>query len=200
MGKRKPTIDRQLNIETARKQKVQKRAGDGPLVRYARDYEPTPTSIFEEAMTAVQMPLQSATFVDWGAGKGRVLCLAANYPFRAVIGVELFAELAEIARANLKALPTAWVRAHSLECVTGDAGAYRPPAGPKVVYMFNPFGPSVLKRALGKLAPEHSDRGGPPLYLIYHEAVHSHCVDQEPFLELRIKAPHWSVWASPESP
>lgn len=40
-----------------------------------------------------------ATFVDFGAGKGRVLLLAAQYGFARVIGVEFAADLSRIARA-----------------------------------------------------------------------------------------------------
>src|SRR5262245_33205644 len=37
----------------------------------------------------------SDVFVDIGSGKGRVLCCAALYPLRAVVGVDLSAELNE---------------------------------------------------------------------------------------------------------
>ena len=45
-------------------------------------------------------------FVDLGSGKARmVLEAAARFPFRKVIGVELTAELTEVARANLDVDP-----------------------------------------------------------------------------------------------
>ena len=95
MARRKrPTLDRALSIETSRKVRISVAPGDGPLARYARDYEPTPPEVFEELMTEVRMPLSECSFVDLGAGKGRVLCLAANRPFRQVVGVELFEALA----------------------------------------------------------------------------------------------------------
>ena len=46
-------------------------------------------------------PIDAYTFVDLGAGMGRAMLLAADYPFRAVVGVELHPTLARIARANL---------------------------------------------------------------------------------------------------
>ena len=62
-------------------------------------------------------PIDAYTFVDLGAGMGRAMLLAAAYPFRAVVGVELHPTLARIARRNLalwraagrsRAHPCAW--------------------------------------------------------------------------------------------
>ena len=46
-------------------------------------------------------PISSYTFIDIGAGKGRGLLVASEYPFRKVIGIELNSPLAGIARANV---------------------------------------------------------------------------------------------------
>lgn len=194
-------IDRRLGISTSRKVRISVAPGDGPLARYARDYEPTPPEIFEAMMTEVRFPLEAASFVDLGAGKGRVLCLAACLPFREVIGCELFEPLAAAARANLAALDQRWIKARKLTCVTADAGAFSPPPGPKVVFLFNPFGPPVLRRALDRLAAERDEDGhGPPIYLLYYEPVHAKHVDAHPWLERRAEASHWAVWASSEAP
>ena len=40
-------------------------------------------------------------FIDIGAGKGRILCLAAAYPFRRIVGVELVPSLVADCRANV---------------------------------------------------------------------------------------------------
>lgn len=178
--------------------KVETGPGTGPLARVARDYEPTPPEIFEALMTEVRAPLERLAFVDWGAGKGRVLCLAAGLPFRVVTGIELFRPLAEVARENLAALPEGYVRAGRLDCATGDAGAWSPPAGPKVVFGFNPFGPQVLRRALAGLERERADGAGPPVYLLYYEPVHAALLDALPWLERRATSGHWAVWVSPE--
>jgi hypothetical protein len=45
--------------------------------------------------------LEEFTFIDIGAGMGRAVLLAAEMPFRAVIGVELHPALTRIARKNL---------------------------------------------------------------------------------------------------
>jgi hypothetical protein len=64
-------------------------------------------------------PIDEYTFVDFGAGMGRATMLAAEYHFRAVIGVELNPALARIGRKNEPgALAGRWTgdrsRAHGL--------------------------------------------------------------------------------------
>ena len=87
-------------------------------------------------------------FVDLGAGMGRAMLLAAEFPFRAVVGVELNPTLARIGRKNM-ALWRASGRAKApIRMVCGDAAEFELPAGPCVVFMFNPFGAPVMKRLL----------------------------------------------------
>src|ERR1700719_3166712 len=70
-------------------------------------YSAVAPSVFREACRRWRATLPSAarieayTFVDIGAGKGRALLLAAELPFRKVIGVELSEELARIAQKNI---------------------------------------------------------------------------------------------------
>jgi SAM-dependent methyltransferase len=88
------------------------------------------------------------TFVDLGAGMGRALLLAAEFPFRAVVGVELNPTLARIGRRNM-ALWRAAGRSRTPMCMLcRDAAELALPAGPCVVFLFNPFGAPVLRRLL----------------------------------------------------
>src|SRR5689334_23652607 len=59
------------------------------------DYQTTDPVIFTEAMGVLnaRTDLTLFTFVDIGSGKGRVLLMAAEYPFPHIIGVELLPEL-----------------------------------------------------------------------------------------------------------
>ena len=88
------------------------------------------------------------TFIDLGAGMGRALLLAAEFPFRAVVGVELNPTLARIGRRNM-ALWRAAGRAHApMRMLCRDAVEFKLSAGPCVVFLFNPFGAPVLRRLL----------------------------------------------------
>jgi len=103
-------------------------------------------------------PIEEFTFVDLGAGMGRAILLAAEYPFRGVIGVELNPALARIARRNLAGWRAAGRVRSPAKVVCGDAVAARIPPGPCLVFLFNPFGESVMRRLVRRLAAVFAGR------------------------------------------
>jgi hypothetical protein len=58
----------------------------GPSLEHATHYEPTPVAQANALLDASPLPPERATFVDLGAGMGRIVLLAARRPFHAVIG------------------------------------------------------------------------------------------------------------------
>ncbi len=89
------------------------------------------------------------TFIDLGAGMGRAVLLASEFPFRRVIGVELNPKLARIARRNVAHWKACGLAYAPVRVVCGDAVEFNIPAGPCVAFMFNPFGAPVMRRLLG---------------------------------------------------
>lgn len=88
------------------------------------------------------------TFVDIGAGMGRAVLLASEFPFRSVIGVELNPRLARIARKNVAHWKAAGLARAPVRVVCRDAVEFKIPPGPCVVFMFNPFGGPIMRRLL----------------------------------------------------
>ncbi len=88
---------------------------------------------------------RAATLIDLGCGKGRILCIAAAMGFQRVIGVEFVASWASIARANLARLGL------DAEVINGDVTTYTFPDGPLIVYLYDPFGPSVMATVAERL-------------------------------------------------
>lgn len=105
-------------------------------------------------------PMDDYSFVDLGAGMGRALLLASEFPFRTVIGVELNPTLARIGRRNLALWRAAGRGRAPMRMVCCDAAEFEPPAGPCVVFLFNPFGAPVLKRLLTAWSRSFADRLG----------------------------------------
>lgn len=105
-------------------------------------------------------------FIDIGSGMGRAVLLAAEMSFRAVVGVELHPNLARIARRNLAIWRHAGRARTAASIVCGDAAQFRFPAGPCLVFLFNPFGATVMKRLLKHLQTSFSGREG-QLDLLY---------------------------------
>jgi SAM-dependent methyltransferase len=105
-------------------------------------------------------PIDEFTFVDLGAGMGRALLMAAEFPFRAAVGVELNPTLARIGRKNM-AVWRKLGRAHApMRMVCCDAAEFKLPAGPCVVFLFNPFGAPVMKRLLANWSRSFGQREG----------------------------------------
>ncbi|MGA7244658.1 MAG: class I SAM-dependent methyltransferase [Terracidiphilus sp.] len=111
-------------------------------------------------------PVGGFTFIDLGAGMGRAMLLAAEYPFRKVIGIELNPILTKIARRNLQIWRAADQTRMPIQLVCGDAVEARFPKGPCLVFLFNPFGASVMRLMLKRLAAAFADRPG-QLDLLY---------------------------------
>ena len=61
------------------------------------------------------------TFVDFGAGKGRVLMMACEYPFKQVIGVELSRKLHATASRNYNIGFAKWVEPNNADLLQRDA-------------------------------------------------------------------------------
>lgn len=103
-------------------------------------------------------PTRRTAFVDLGAGMGRAVLLASEMDFHAVHGVELHPTLARIARRNQRVWRAAGRENTSTRIHCCDAGEFRWPDGACVVFLFNPFGPTVMRRVLRKLASAFRDR------------------------------------------
>jgi SAM-dependent methyltransferase len=97
--------------------------------------------------------MEETAFVDLGAGMGRAVLLASELKFKSVVGVELHSTLAGIARRNVKIWRAAGREHSPIQIVERDAVEFALPAGPVVVFLFNPFGASVLRRLLKRWRP-----------------------------------------------
>ena len=122
-------------------------------------YSAVAPSVFREACRRWRETLPSPnarpeayTFVDVGAGKGRALFLAAELPFRKVIGVELNLELASIARRNAALWTRATRSRQKIRVLQQDALEFPWPRPPLLVYLNNPFECELAERLAAKLA------------------------------------------------
>src|SRR5262245_31578360 len=111
------------------------------------EYVATDYSDFGRIMRALDLEPSEHVFVDFGAGMGRVMILAATYPFRRVVGIEHSPELAKIAGANIeRSRPR--LRCQALDIATCDAALYKLPRDSSVLYFYNPFHGAVLEAVL----------------------------------------------------
>ena len=134
-------------------------------------YQPTERELFHEMMDALEQQTRinftDFTFIDLGSGKGRTLLMASDYPFRSILGVELLPSLNEIAQQNLVQYQSESQKCFAMESICADATAFTLPEGALVIYLFNPFPESGLRRALANLK-ESVDQHPRPIYVLYH--------------------------------
>lgn len=154
----------------------------GAALEDATHYEPTPAAEFTALLGALPAAVNGWTFVDVGAGMGRVLMLASLRPFRQVIGVEVSGALCETARDNL----VRWRRAEprlackDIRIVCADAAQFRFPSGDLLVYLYNPFG----ERTIGRVVETLAARTNGQCWVLYHTPVHRAVLDEHAWFEL----------------
>lgn len=105
---------------------------------------------WRETLPAVSGRVEAYSFVDAGAGKGRAMLLAAEQPFRKVLGVELNPELARVARRNV-GISFRRLRA-KIRVVQDDVLNLPWPRTPLLVYLYNPFHAAVVSQLADRLA------------------------------------------------
>lgn len=173
----------------------------------ARPYFATEPWLFEQIMEALarsiqqsagsQSPahgaLQDFTFVDLGSGKGRVLPMAADYPFKRIIGVEFMPELHRAAQKNISGFASDRQQCRQIEAVCMDARDFRFPSGPLVVYLFNPFSESTFARVLENLrrSVEESPR---PICIAYRFKEFESLLDRSAWLEKIAGTEQWAIY------
>ncbi|MGA8214719.1 MAG: class I SAM-dependent methyltransferase [Candidatus Sulfotelmatobacter sp.] len=140
-------------------------------------YQPTEPDLFDEMLAAVSRQSHSDfhdfIFIDLGSGKGRTLLMASDYPFRRIVGVELLPALHQAAEENLGKYRSESQKCFALESICGDATEFPLPAEPMVLYLFNPFPESGLKRMMANL--ERSLQAHPrAVYVLYHNPLLEH--------------------------
>lgn len=117
--------------------------------------------------------------VDLGCGKGRVSCIAATYPIKASIGVEIDPPLTELARAN-----GARMRGRraplSFVCASATDFDYDPV---NIVVMFHPFGAETMHTVLGKWQ-ESLARRPREFRVVYGNPILSPMLAAKPWLKL----------------
>ena len=185
--------DRTLGIRTRGKLDVSALALEGPNAVHAERYEPTPEGILEDML--LEFTVDGMTFTDLGCGRGAVVCRAALLPFQRVLGIELSRRLVHDARANLDAVrKTGLVKAGEVEILHADAAFHRFEHGPRLVYLYNPFRPPVLRAVLANLIARQA-RDRLATHVLYFEPKHAHVLTDRREIRLVREQPRWAVYS-----
>lgn len=129
-------------------------------------YTPTAYRVLFKLFTAMELA-PGDRFVDFGCGKGRVMCLASRYRVARVTGVELDPLAAEAARRNLETLRGR--KANDCSVTTGSAADFDCSGG-TVFYFYNPFGGPLFAEVIGKVR-EAAANASVPVRVVYVNPV-----------------------------
>ncbi len=139
---------------------------------WATAYYGIAPSVLAGALERLALPWERYTFVDIGSGKGRALMIAAGFPFREVVGVELSPELAETARRNLQQFASAGNMVPS-RVILGDAARAELPDGPLVLSVYHPFAAPVMRAFLAQLDASLRERPREVFLLYFNPELRS---------------------------
>lgn len=129
--------------------------------------------------TPPEHPISEYAFVDIGCGKGRALLLAAQYPFREVVGVELNSTLVETAQANVELWRATQQPTMPIRAVHQDATEFDLPPGPCLLFLYAPFAEPILRKFLDHI--EHTLSVQPrPLEILHYNAPNDRLLAQHP--------------------
>jgi SAM-dependent methyltransferase len=134
-------------------------------------YEAVPVADLRKMLACVPEAFaRDATFVDVGAGMGRAVLMASEYPFKQIVGIELSPALFEIARENVARAHDLKTQCRDIRLTCGDARKRRFPNGNLVVFLFNPFDAGALRTTLERVVASRSARD--VVYVLYHTPEH----------------------------
>ncbi|HEX7287471.1 MAG TPA: class I SAM-dependent methyltransferase [Candidatus Angelobacter sp.] len=156
-------------------------------------YFATDPWLFEQMMNALPIRFQEFTFIDLGSGKGRALLLAAKHGFQRVIGVEFMPELHRAAEENIRTFVVKFRLPAQVQSLCMDALDFKFPAGPLVVYLFNPFPEPVLAAVLNNLR-QSWERTPRPVYVAYRYLEVEHLLAGSNWLEKVAGTQQWAVY------
>jgi len=173
---------------------------DRMLGLFHSPYQPTEPALFREMIASLmraspKTDFREFTFIDIGSGKGRALLMAADYPFRRILGIELLPELHRAAKENIGKYKSESQQCFVIDCVLGDSCEFAFPPEPTVLYLFNPLPESGLVRMIGNL--EQSLRENPrPVFVLYHNPLLEHVLTRNAAFTKRVSRHQYLILAS----
>lgn len=172
-------IDRRFKISTVGTVRPDELDVDSIRKQHAIQYQPTCSldlAILLEALSR-RVEFGEFSFVDFGSGKGRVLLMASEFPFRSVKGVEFSAALHKTACDNISSYQSHRQKCRDVESICQDATEFQLPDGPVIAFFFNPFDDVIMRRVLDNFQQSIAGNSR-EIFCIYHNPVHRALLDQ----------------------
>lgn len=184
--RRDQAFDHRWGTQTSGLINLSSLAVDRDRARLGVRYQASSEGTLIRALHALSVDPSRYTFIDYGAGKGRVVMSASSLPFHRVLGVEFSPELCLAARKNIGQFAAAGGSIRKAEIIQQDAGTFEPPVEPLVCYFYNPFEAPVMLEVIKKLE-QALVAGAGDIRLIYLDPKH---------VDLFLKRGIWKITAN----
>lgn len=161
-------FDREHAVETAGE--IPLETAGVPLRDVARGngiYRPLTEKLFRAAIASIGIDAAKFTFVDIGSGKGKVLFMAAEHPFKRIVGIEYAGGLHQVAVRNVASYRSKTQQCRAIEPVHADALQYPLPEGPLLLFIFNALAKQIMSELLHQLDRGVAAEQNRPILLIY---------------------------------
>ena len=132
---------------------------DATAQSYATGYRTVSERFIRYLISHLEINYREYDFVDIGCGKGRVLLVASDFPFRSICGIELSRPAFEIAEKNIRTYRSVHQKCFNIQIRNIDARCFEPNIGNTVFYFFEPFDKIILTAVLTKLSSKLRGQG-----------------------------------------
>lgn len=192
-------FDKEFGIETAGSIHHTDLNTNNPNQLFAGSYFGSDPEYVRDVIGTLPIDYQRFVFIDYGSGKGRVILLATEFPFKAIFGVEFSEALHKTARDNIRRFPLRTAKCQNVESICMDAVNYSLPMECLVLYLFNPFNKIIMTMVLQNIEKsllEHPRE----IFIVYANPVEGDLFDQSDCFKLMGSRGPVSIWkTTPEA-
>lgn len=177
-------IDKQLGIETTNfVGRRQSATGNKELDENNVGYGCVQPSVVRASVGLIPNADQRS-FMDIGCGKGRVLAVASEFPFREAVGYDIVPLLVEATNRNGRIIGSKFPDRPKIRATLDDVMMHENwPAGDLGLFLYNSFREPLVRKFAAAIEAWDAAHPDGSLYLVYCNPVHFHVFDASPSLE-----------------
>jgi hypothetical protein len=154
---------------------------------------PVPGTVFNWVMTLLPEDLREYAFVDFRAGHGRAMLLAARHRFDRIIGFEFDEQRFDDLQMNIAHYPRSLMTCRDIDCYRGDLDGITIPDQPSVLYFQAAWREDMIPGVMDYVR-ETYQQSPRPLYIVLENAEEREALPEdgifqrlEPALAERVK-------------
>ena len=156
-------------------------------------YEGTNYYVFKQVFSEIAIDPSQSFLVDFGSGKGKAMCLAAELGFKKVTGVEFSLELVEICRKNLEIFQKKSNAKTNFEVIHVDAAEYNIPLDANVLFFYNPFNEVVIAKVIANIMKSY-ELNPRPIWILHLYPQGNMAFAKDSRIQLEHEEKDWSIY------